>query len=69
LAKKGLDIIVANNITESGSGFGAEDNKVTIIERSGQIEDVPVMSKRAVADRILDKVVKLITDKPLLKKT
>jgi phosphopantothenoylcysteine decarboxylase/phosphopantothenate--cysteine ligase len=69
LAEKGLDIIVANKITESGSGFGAEDNKVTIIERSGQIEDVPVMSKRAVADRILDRVVKLITDKPSLAKT
>jgi phosphopantothenoylcysteine decarboxylase / phosphopantothenate---cysteine ligase len=69
LAKKGLDIIVANNITEGGSGFGAEDNKVTIIERSGEVEDVPVMNKRAVADRILDKVVKLITDMPLLKKT
>jgi phosphopantothenoylcysteine decarboxylase / phosphopantothenate---cysteine ligase len=69
LAKKELDIIVANNIAESGSGFGAEDNKVTIIERSGQIEDVPVMSKRAVADRILDRVVKLIIEKPPLAKT
>jgi phosphopantothenoylcysteine decarboxylase / phosphopantothenate---cysteine ligase len=59
MSQKNLDLIVANNITEEGSGFGADNNKVTFIDRSGQPEDLPVMSKRAVADCILDRVVKL----------
>jgi phosphopantothenoylcysteine decarboxylase / phosphopantothenate---cysteine ligase len=59
LKAKNLDLIVANNITEAGSGFGADDNKVTLICRDGQTEDIPVMNKRAVADHVLDQVVRL----------
>ena len=58
LAKKDLDLIVANNVVDDGV-FGSDDNKVILIDRDGQTEDLPVMSKRAVADRILDSVVKL----------
>jgi phosphopantothenoylcysteine decarboxylase/phosphopantothenate--cysteine ligase len=63
LSKKNLDLIVANNIIESGSGFGADDNKVVLIDRTGKTEDIPVMSKRAVADLILDRVVMLNSGK------
>ena len=57
LAKKNLDLIVANDITEKDSGFGTDTNKVTLIGKDGTPESLPVMSKREVADRILDRVV------------
>jgi len=60
LVKKQLDLIVANDITDAGSGFGADTNKVTIIDKQGNKEALPLLSKREVADRILDRVAKLI---------
>jgi phosphopantothenoylcysteine decarboxylase/phosphopantothenate--cysteine ligase len=60
LKQKQLDIIVANNITEAGSGFGTDTNKVTIIAKNGKTEDLPLMSKREVADKILDRVAGLL---------
>jgi phosphopantothenoylcysteine decarboxylase/phosphopantothenate--cysteine ligase len=56
LAQKGLDLIVANDITEPESGFGADSNKVTIIDKQGNLESLPLMSKREVAERVLDRV-------------
>jgi phosphopantothenoylcysteine decarboxylase/phosphopantothenate--cysteine ligase len=56
LTQKGLDLIVANDITEPESGFGADTNKVTIIDKQGNLESLPLMSKREVAERILDRV-------------
>jgi phosphopantothenoylcysteine decarboxylase/phosphopantothenate--cysteine ligase len=60
LAPKGLDLVVANDITEPESGFGADTNKVTIIDKQGNVESLPLMSKRQVAERILDRVVGLL---------
>ncbi len=60
LQKKQLDLIVANDITAKDSGFGADTNKVTIIDKGGKIEELPLMSKREVADKILDRVVGLL---------
>ncbi|MFC1938792.1 bifunctional phosphopantothenoylcysteine decarboxylase/phosphopantothenate--cysteine ligase CoaBC [Chloroflexota bacterium] len=60
LAQKGLDLIVANDITDPKSGFGADTNKVTIIDKQGEVENLPLMSKREVAERILDRVVGLL---------
>jgi phosphopantothenoylcysteine decarboxylase/phosphopantothenate--cysteine ligase len=60
LASKGLDLVVANDITEPESGFGADTNKVTIIDKQGNVESLPLMSKRQVAERILDRVVGLL---------
>ena len=59
LQKKQLDLIIANDITGAGSGFGADTNKVTLIDRKGKVENLPLLTKREVADRILDKIVKL----------
>lgn len=61
LTGKRLDLIVANDITSPGSGFDVDTNKVTLIDRNGKTEDLPLMSKREVADKILDRVVKLLT--------
>ena len=63
LEKKQLDIIVANDITDLSSGFGVDTNKVTLIDRNGKIENLPLLSKREVADKILDKVVELLAEK------
>ena len=63
LEKKQLDLIVANDITDPSSGFGTDTNKVTLIDRNGKTESLPLLTKREVADRILDRVVELLTEK------
>jgi len=60
LEKKQLDLIVANDITDKKSGFGVDTNKVTLIDKKGKTEKLPLMSKREVADKILDRVVGLL---------
>ena len=60
LEKKHLDLMVANNITEADSGFDVDTNKVTLIDRKGKVEELPLLTKREVAERILDKVVGLL---------
>jgi len=60
LVSKELDIIIANDVTAKHSGFGADTNKVTILKKDGKPEDLPLMSKREVADKILDNVSKLL---------
>ena len=56
-ARKGVELMVANDVAEVGSGFGTDTNKVTIIEPNGPAEEWPLMSKRQVADRLLDRVI------------
>ncbi|MGD9393628.1 MAG: bifunctional phosphopantothenoylcysteine decarboxylase/phosphopantothenate--cysteine ligase CoaBC [Dehalococcoidia bacterium] len=60
LSSKKLDMIVANDITAADSGFGVDTNRVIIIDKKGKAEKLPLMSKREVADRILDGVVGLV---------
>ena len=56
LQRKGLDLLVANDVAEAGSGFGTDTNRVSILAADGSREDLPLQSKRAVADRLLDRV-------------
>ena len=63
LTNKGLDMIVANDVSVKGTGFGADTNKVVIIKKDGKQEDLPLMSKREVADKILDNVAKMLKGK------
>lgn len=60
LQEKGLDLIAANDVTEEGSGFEVETNRVTLIDRRGQIEELPLMDKYDVGHRILDRAVELM---------
>jgi len=60
LKQKKLDLIVANDITAGDSGFGTDTNRVTIIGRRGKIDGLPLLSKREVADKVLDRVVALL---------
>lgn len=55
LEKKNLDMIVCNNLKEQGAGFQTDTNKVTIIDRKST-EELGLMSKAEVADRILDRI-------------
>lgn len=62
LKSKALDLIVANDITASDSGFGADTNRVTIIDKTGGIDSLPLLTKREAAERILDRVSQLLTE-------
>lgn len=56
LKKKKLDLIVANDINTKDSGFESDTNKATFIDKKGNIEKLPLLSKRELADKILDKI-------------
>jgi phosphopantothenoylcysteine decarboxylase/phosphopantothenate--cysteine ligase len=60
LESKDLDLIVVNDATEPGAGFGVDTNRVTILSRRGGEERLPLLPKTAVADAILDRVERLI---------
>ncbi len=62
LARKGLDLIVANDVSAPDAGFAVDTNRVTILDRQGGVEVLPLLSKDAVADRILDRVVLLLAE-------
>jgi len=59
LKQKGLDFIVANDILAGDSGFDTDNNRVTIIDKEGEIDSLPLMPKREVADKIFDRVAEL----------
>jgi len=63
LKSKHLDMIVANDISREDIGIGKELNQVAIIDGSGTIEALPVMSKKEIAEKILDRLVALIRKK------
>jgi phosphopantothenoylcysteine decarboxylase/phosphopantothenate--cysteine ligase len=60
LEAKDLDIVVANDATEAGAGFGVDTNRVTLLFRSGEEESLPLMQKTEVADAILDRIERVI---------
>ena len=59
LEAKGLDLIVANDVTAADSGFGSDTNRVVILDRSGE-ERLPLLSKYEVAQRLWDRIVPLL---------
>jgi phosphopantothenoylcysteine decarboxylase/phosphopantothenate--cysteine ligase len=63
LIKKDLDLVAANDITAPGAGFDVDTNIVTLIDRKGKVENLPLMTKREVADIILDRVVAMLGKK------
>ena len=54
LREKNLDIVIANNVAEEGSGFDGDTNVGTIIDRTGAVRSLPLMSKDDLADCIYD---------------
>ncbi len=59
LAEKKLDLIVANDVSLPGAGFQVDTNVVKLIYPGGKIEELPLMSKEELADRLLDRIVQL----------
>jgi phosphopantothenoylcysteine decarboxylase/phosphopantothenate--cysteine ligase len=60
LAQKGCDLIVANDVSEPGSGFGSDTNRVVLVGRDGSIDRLPRLTKDEVAERILDRARTLV---------
>jgi phosphopantothenoylcysteine decarboxylase / phosphopantothenate---cysteine ligase len=52
-----VDLLVANDVAEPGSGFGTDTNRVTIYSTDAPAEELPLLAKREVAARLLDRVV------------
>ena len=62
LTRKGAQMLVANDVTSPGSGFGTDTNQVVLLDWLGGIEQLPLLPKRDVADAILDRVLALWTE-------
>jgi len=60
LEEKGLDLIVANDITATDAGFAVDTNRVTLLDQAGGSEELPLMAKTAVAEEVLQRVVALL---------
>jgi phosphopantothenoylcysteine decarboxylase/phosphopantothenate--cysteine ligase len=56
LAKKKLDLIVANDVSRPNSGFEVDTNEATLFRADGGVRKLPLMSKLALADEILDEI-------------
>jgi phosphopantothenoylcysteine decarboxylase/phosphopantothenate--cysteine ligase len=60
LKAKGLDLIVANDVTVEGAGFGSDQNAAVLIDRQGGMTELPLMPKRALAEAILNRAQALL---------
>ena len=58
LVEKNADLIVANDVSRADAGFDVDTNRVALVTRA-QVEELPVLSKRDVADRILDAAIRV----------
>ena len=64
LQQKGLDLIVANDITLEGSGFDSDTNIVTLLDRNGRMENLSRLPKLQVAEHILNRICELLRENP-----
>jgi phosphopantothenoylcysteine decarboxylase/phosphopantothenate--cysteine ligase len=60
LVDKNMDLIVANDVTQEGAGFGSDTNIIKILGREGEHQELPMMDKLTAADRILDRIKEII---------
>jgi phosphopantothenoylcysteine decarboxylase/phosphopantothenate--cysteine ligase len=63
LQRKRVDLLVANDVSEDGSGFGTDTNRVTILSADGSREELPLLAKTVVADLLLDRVARALDDR------
>jgi phosphopantothenoylcysteine synthetase/decarboxylase len=59
-----VDLLVANDVAEPGSGFGTDTNRVAILASDGTRDELPLLPKREVAEAILDRVVVRLRARP-----
>jgi len=62
LKEKGFHLIAANPALEDDAGFDVDTNRVTILDREGGVEELPILSKDEVAERLLDRLTRLLPD-------
>lgn len=62
LGAKGLHLIAANDVTAPAAGFGTDTNRVVLLDRDGGVEELPLLPKYEVAQRILDRVAALLKE-------
>jgi phosphopantothenoylcysteine decarboxylase/phosphopantothenate--cysteine ligase len=63
LIRKGLDLIVANDISANDSGFAVDTNRVTLIDSSGEIQSLPLLTKQEVAEIVIDHLIDILETK------
>ncbi|MBA5873760.1 MAG: bifunctional phosphopantothenoylcysteine decarboxylase/phosphopantothenate--cysteine ligase CoaBC [Nitrospira sp. CR1.2] len=61
LHAKHVDLLVANDVSAPGSGFGSDTNRVVLLTAEGEAEELPLLPKHDVADRILDRILTVPT--------
>jgi phosphopantothenoylcysteine decarboxylase/phosphopantothenate--cysteine ligase len=64
LARKRLDLVVANDVSAADAGFGVDTNRAIVLDAAGGREETPLMSKRALADLVLDRVAERVGRHP-----
>jgi phosphopantothenoylcysteine decarboxylase/phosphopantothenate--cysteine ligase len=64
IARKGCDLLVANDVSRRDAGFDVDTNAVFFVLPGGQVEELPLMTKAEVAARLFDRVAKLREDRP-----
>ena len=60
LHSKGLDLIVANDVSATDAGFAVDTNRVTLLDAGGGVEPLPIMSKAQVAEHVLNRLIALL---------
>ena len=63
LAQKNLDMIVANNVSNTDIGFNSDQNAITVYEQDDSL-DLPMMSKRALSEKLIDRIAEHLRAKP-----
>jgi phosphopantothenoylcysteine decarboxylase/phosphopantothenate--cysteine ligase len=69
LRAKGLDLVVANDVSAPDAGFDTDTNRAVVIEADGPVTDVPLVDKRALAATVLDVVARHLSDRPSMRRT
>jgi phosphopantothenoylcysteine decarboxylase/phosphopantothenate--cysteine ligase len=69
LRAKRVDLLVANDVAEAGSGFGTDTNRVVILDAAGGRDELPLLSKREVAERLLDRVAMALDERDVAGQT
>ncbi|MDH4017467.1 MAG: phosphopantothenoylcysteine decarboxylase, partial [Actinomycetota bacterium] len=63
IARKGCDLLVANDISRTDAGFGTDDNAVLFVTPGGEVEELPLLPKREVAAQLFDRIEKLARER------
>ena len=56
LEAKGMDLVALNIAGSPGSGYDVETNRITVVDPAGTVEELPLLSKREAADRLMDRI-------------